>query len=56
MAIMILQFAAIALIVGLHYLALKINWLVEGLIIPSAAVQFYLIKKIASYRWKDMRI
>ncbi len=55
-AMVILQFAVIALLVGLHYLALKINWLVAGLVLPAATAQYFLIKKIASYRWKDMKI
>ena len=50
------QLISIAALVGLHYLALKINWLVSGLVIVAAFIGYYLIQKIKSLRWKDMTI
>jgi len=52
----ILQLIVIAAIVGLHYLALNIKWLVAGLIPVAAVVSYFLIKKIKSFRWKDMTV
>ena len=52
----ILQMFIIAALVGLHYLALRINWLVAGLIPIAALAAFYFQKKIKSLRWKDMTL
>lgn len=52
----ILQMFIIAALVGLHYLALKIYWLVIVLIPVAAVAAFYFQKKIKSLRWKDMTL
>ena len=52
----IVQLFIIAALVGLHYLALTINWLVIGLLPVAAVAVFYLNKKIKSLRWKDMTV
>lgn len=51
-----LQLLVIASLVGLHYLALNINWLVIGLTPLAATTAYFLIKKISSFRWKDMTV
>lgn len=48
------QLISIAVLVGLHYLALKISWLVSGLVPVAVLITYYLIEKIKSLRWKDM--
>lgn len=50
------QMLLIAVLVGIHYLALQINWLVLALIPVSGATAYFLIKKVKSYRWKDMTV
>lgn len=52
----ILQFAIIAALVGLHYLALQVNYLVAILIPVAATGSVLLFKKIQSLRWRDMTI
>jgi ABC-2 type transport system permease protein len=52
----LVQFAVIAALVGLHYLALKINYLVLGLVPVAAFGAYLLFKNIQSLRWKDMKI
>lgn len=52
----ILQLIVIAAIVGLHYLALNLYWLVSALIPVAAVASYFLIKKIKSFRWKDMTV
>ncbi len=52
----ILQIIVISALVGLHYLALRISWLIAVLIPVAAIGAWFLIKKVSSFRWKDMTI
>jgi hypothetical protein len=52
----LLQLIVIAALVGLHYLALNINWLVIILTPVAATAAYFLIKKVKSFRWKDMTV
>lgn len=51
-----LQLAIIGALVGLHYLALKIGWLVSALVPVSAVSGYLFTKKIKTLRWKDISI
>ncbi len=50
----ILQMLVIAALVGLHYLALKIWWLVATLIPLSAIGCYYLFRIIQNYSWQKI--
>ena len=50
----ILQLFVIAALVGLHYLALKIWWLVLALVPFSAAGCYFLFRTIQNYSWQKI--
>ena len=50
----ILQMIVIALLVGLHYLALKIWWLVIAFVPFSAAGCYFLFRTIQNYSWQKI--
>jgi hypothetical protein len=52
----ILQIIIISALVGLHYLALRISWLVAALIPVAAVGAWFFLKKVSSFRWKDMTV
>lgn len=47
----ILQLLIIAALVGLHYLVLRIDWLIYCLIPVTAAACYFLLKNIQALRW-----
>jgi hypothetical protein len=51
-----IQMAIVASIVGLHYFALKIDWLIWILIFPAIIATYFMIDKIQKYRWKNITI
>ena len=51
-----IQLAIVASIVGMHYFALKIDWLIWILIIPAIIATYFMIDKIQKYRWKNITI
>jgi hypothetical protein len=51
-----IQTAIVASIVGMHYFALKIDWLIWILIVPAIIATYFMIKKIENYRWRDITI
>ena len=52
----VLQFILIGLMVGLHYLALKVSYLVLGIIPLSAAAVFFLHEKLLNLPWAKIKI
>ncbi|MEQ1554267.1 MAG: hypothetical protein ABL929_08825, partial [Ferruginibacter sp.] len=50
----IVQMILIAALVGLHYLALKIWWLVVLLIPVSAMCCYFLFRTIQNYSWQKI--
>jgi ABC-2 type transport system permease protein len=52
----IIQIITIAALVGLHYLALRINGLVMVLVPVAAFISYLLNKNIKTLRWKDMTV
>jgi ABC-2 type transport system permease protein len=52
----IIQIITIAALVGLHYLALRINGLVMVLVPVAAFIGYLLNKNIKNLRWKDMTV
>ncbi|MFN0081065.1 MAG: hypothetical protein ACKVOM_00975 [Ferruginibacter sp.] len=50
----ILQILMIALLVGLHYLALKLTWLVAVLIPVSVMGCYFLLRTIQQYTWQKI--
>jgi ABC-2 type transport system permease protein len=51
---MILQLIIIALLVGLHYLALKFVWAVPALIPVSAAAVYFMLRVVQNYSWQKI--
>ncbi len=52
----ILQFVMIGLLIGVHYIALKISWAPAALIPFSAASCYFLMKKIQNLSWLKISI
>jgi hypothetical protein len=46
-----LQLLIIAALVGLHYLVLRIDWLIYCMIPVTAAASYFLLKNIQALRW-----
>ena len=53
---MLFQTFLIGLLIALHYLALRISWLVPALIPISAAGVYFLFKRIQNLSWTQMSI
>ncbi len=51
-----LQIIIISALVGLHYLALRISWLIAVLIPVAAIGAWFFHNKVSSFRWKDMTV
>jgi ABC-2 type transport system permease protein len=50
----ILQLVIVGILIGLHYLALKIWWLVMALIPASAIACYFLFRTIQNYSWQKI--
>jgi ABC-2 type transport system permease protein len=50
----IVQMLVIAVLVGLHYLAIKIWWLVAALIPVSAVSCYFLLRMVQNYSWQKI--
>jgi ABC-2 type transport system permease protein len=50
----ILQMLVIAVLVGLHYLAIKVWWLVAALIPISAISCYFLLRMVQNYSWQKI--
>lgn len=52
----ILQFLLIGGMVGLHYLALKVSFLVLALILPAGIASYFLHKKLLNLPWDKIKL